>query len=287
MKGILLAGGKGSRLYPITKQVSKHLLPVYDKPLIYYSLSTLIQLGIQDILLITTPEALCQYTQLLGNGENLGVRIQYKQQDIPNGIAEAFLIAESFIDETVCLLLGDNIFYGLDFYMLKNFAQNGNGAKILALYHEKPSEFGVVEFNKNGQVCSIEEKPPAPKSHYIIPGIYFYDPTVINYAKNIYQSKRGELEITDINTLYQKHNRLSVEILNDILWFDTGTVKSMYAASTFVAKIQKESGTYIGCPEQVAYEQGFIDKNKLMEIAETYGNTEYGEYLHMIAHHAV
>ena len=287
MKGILLAGGKGTRLYPVTKQISKHLLPIYDKPLIYYSLSTLMLLGVRDILLITTPEAQGQYMELLGNGENFGIKIVYKEQDKPNGIAEAFLIADSFIDDTVCLLLGDNIFYGIDYYRLKKFVQFGNWAKILALYHDTPCEFGVLNFSEDGSIRKIEEKPLVPKSNYIVPGIYFYNSSVVSFVQNICTSNRGELEITDINNLYLKHNNLSVKFFNNVTWFDTGTVKSMYDAAQFVAKTQNASGNYIGCPEQIAYEQGFIDRNKLMENADHYGKTEYREYLLKVARQAV
>lgn len=285
MKGIVLAGGKGTRLYPITKAVSKQLLPIYDKPIIYYSLSTLLLAGIRDILLISTPEDIGDYELLLGNGEQIGVNISYAVQEKPKGIGEAFLIGEKFIGtEKVCLILGDNFFYGQGFVeQLKKAREADNGAVIFGYYVKNPKDFGVVNFDSNNRVVAIEEKPLEPKSNYAVPGLYFYDNKVITIAKQIKPSDRGELEITSINQKYLELGELKVEILSrGMAWLDTGTTEGLLEASNFVSGIQNRQGLYIGCLEEISYRIGNINKNKLSKLICELSNTDYGNYLKKI-----
>ncbi|OQY10905.1 MAG: glucose-1-phosphate thymidylyltransferase [Marinitoga sp. 4572_148] len=282
MKGIVLAGGSGLRLYPITRAISKQLIPVYDKPLIYYPLSTLMLSGIRDILIISNKEFITLYKQLLGNGNQFGINIKYKIQNYPNGIAEAFLIGEDFIGkDNVALILGDNIFYGQGFSdVLKKAKALTEGASIFAYYVKNPSEFGVVEFDKNFNVINIEEKPKNPRSNYAIPGLYFYDNNVIDIAKKIKPSQRGELEITDVNKEYLKLGKLKVQILGrGFAWLDSGTPEGLLEASNFVSAIQKRQGLYIACLEEIAYRNSWITKENLKKVAEELKNTEYGKYL--------
>ena len=286
MKGIILAGGKGTRLYPITKVISKQLLPLYDKPMIYYPLSTLMLIGIKEILLISTPQAIEQYKELLGDGKKWGILISYKVQNEPNGLADAFILGEDFIgNDTVCLILGDNVFYG---QALSDFLKEGkaikNGAKILAYPVKNPSKFGVVEFDEKQKVISIEEKPENPKSNYVIPGLYFYDNNVIEIAKKVKPSKRGELEITSINNEYLKRNELEVVVLGrGMAWFDTGTASGMLNAAEYIETMQTRQGYYISCIEEIAYNCGFINKQELMQLGEEQKMSEYGQYIISIA----
>lgn len=282
MKGIILAGGKGSRLYPITKCISKQLLPVYDKPMIYYPLSVLLLAGITEILIISSQEALDQYESLLGDGKRIGVSIKYKIQKKPRGLAEAFLIGEEFIgDETVCLVLGDNIFFGQDFsIILKKALDNKNGATIFGYPVNDPKAFGVVEFDSSNKVISVEEKPKRPKSNYAVPGLYFYDNKVIEYAKKIKPSIRGELEITTINEEYLKSNMLNVVLMGrGMAWLDTGTPEGMLKASQFVETVQSRQGFYISCIEEIAWRRGFIDDEQLKKLGKELEMTEYGQYI--------
>jgi len=283
-KGIILAGGRATRLYPITKGISKQLLPIYDKPMIYYPLSVLMLAGIRDILLISTPEALPDFEILLGDGHELGINICYAAQDEPRGLAEAFLIGEEFIgDDRVCLILGDNLFFGHDFYDLLQEAANQAEATVFAYYVRNAQQYGVVEFDKNNHVISIEEKPKMPKSNYAVTGLYFYDNDVVRIAKSIKPSKRGELEITDINNEYLKKGKLKVITLSrGYAWLDTGTHDSLLDASAFVKTIEDRQGLKVGCIEEVAYRMGYIDKKKLISLAKNH-NTSYGDYLEMIA----
>lgn len=287
MKGIILAGGKGTRLHPITKAISKQILPVYDKPMIYYPMSTLMLAGIREILIISTSRDIKFYKDLFGDGSNLGLNIQYEIQEEPKGIAEAFIIGESFIGkDSVALVLGDNIFYGSGFIsLLKNALNQESGATIFGYYVENPTEYGVVEFDKHYNVLSIEEKPENPKSNYAVPGLYFYDNSVIEISKNIKPSKRGELEITEVNNQYLKNKKLKVQLMGrGMAWLDAGTHESLLDASNFVAAIQKRQGMYIACLEEIAYRNKFIDRAKLLKIAETdYKNTKYGQYIKNIA----
>ena len=282
MKGIILAGGKGTRLYPMTKVVSKQLLPIYDKPLIYYPLSTLLLASIRDILIISTPEDTPIYEKLLGNGENLGLNISYKVQESPRGLADAFILGEEFIgDDSVCLVLGDNVFYGQNFTrILQNAMANSSGATIFGYPVSDPRAFGVVEFDENNNVISIEEKPENPKSKYAVPGLYFYDNDVIEIAKNVKPSARGEIEITAVNNEYLKRGTLKVQLFNrGMAWLDTGSPQGMLQASQFVQTVQTVQGMYISCIEEIAWRRGFIDDNKLRKIGEELKMTDYGKYL--------
>jgi glucose-1-phosphate thymidylyltransferase len=286
MKGIILAGGSGTRLYPITKAISKQLVPIYDKPMVYYPLSVLMLAGIKDILIISTPNDMPQYQRLLGNGEDLGISITYQVQDKPRGLAEAFILGEEFIgDEKVALVLGDNIFYGQGFMeALYRAVELEKGAVIFGYYVSNPQEYGVVEFDDEDNVISIEEKPEQPKSNYAVPGLYFYDNDVIEIAKNVKPSARGELEITAINDAYLKRGTLKVETLGrGMAWLDTGTHSSLLEASNFVEAVQNRQGLYISCVEEIAYRKGFISKEKLLELAEPLLKTDYGKYLVQIA----
>ena len=281
-KGIILAGGNGTRLSPLTKSVSKQLLPVYDKPMIYYPLSTLMLGGIREILIISKPEDLSSFKNLLGSGENFGIKLSYEIQTNPNGLAEAFLIGEKFINNCpVTLILGDNLFHGASLTQQINLQSlNKKGSTIFAYQVKDPERYGVVTFDKNNNVLGIEEKPNSPKSNFAITGIYFYDSTVVEKAKSLLPSKRGELEITDINMLYLKENKLKVEVLNrGIAWLDTGKYDSLYEASGYVYTLQKRQGLKISCPEEIAWRKNWISKEKLSKIAENYKNNEYGKYL--------
>lgn len=285
MKGIILAGGSGTRLFPITIAVSKQLLPVYDKPMIYYPLSVLMLAGINDILFITTPHDQEAFKKLLGNGSKLGCTFSYEVQEEPNGLAEAFLIGEEFIgDEKVALVLGDNIFYGNGLGTLLRSKVNINGAAIFAYPVKDPERYGVVEFDKKNKVLSIEEKPTSPKSPYAVPGLYFYDNKVVDYAKKVKPSARGEKEITAINEMYLHNNELEVGVMTrGMSWFDTGTVESLDDATEFIRVLQNMQSTMIGCIEEVAFERGFINKEKLDELSLQYGKSKYGAYLKEIA----
>ncbi|WP_297899007.1 glucose-1-phosphate thymidylyltransferase RfbA [Methanobrevibacter sp.] len=286
MKGIVLAGGSGTRLYPITKAISKQLIPLYDKPMIYYPISVLMLAGIKEILIISTPHDLPQYKKLLGNGEDLGISFSYCEQKEPKGLAEAFIIGEEFIgSDNVALVLGDNVFYGHRLTeILKNAAKLDQGAIIFGYYTNNPEDFGVVEFDDYGNVLSIEEKPNNPKSNYIVPGLYFYDNNVIKIAKNVKPSLRGELEITSINEEYLKQNKLKVELLGrGMAWLDTGTHNGLLEAANFIETVQKRQGLYIACLEEIAYYKGYISKEKLIEISDNLKKTDYGKYLSKLA----
>ncbi|MCR4661264.1 MAG: glucose-1-phosphate thymidylyltransferase RfbA [Clostridia bacterium] len=282
MKGIILAGGKGTRLYPMTKSISKQLLPIYDKPLIYYPLSVLLLASINDILIISTPEDLPLYKKLLGDGSRIGVNFTYKIQEKPRGLADAFIIGEDFIGkDSVCLVLGDNVFYGTNMTSILRSAINSNvGATIFGYPVKDPSAFGVVEFDKYNNVISLEEKPEKPKSNYAVPGLYFYDNEVIEIAKSIKPSKRGEIEITEVNKAYLKKNKLKVQLFaRGFAWLDTGTPKGMLQAAEFVETVQERQGFYLSCIEEIAWRRGFISTEKLKEIGEELKMTEYGKYI--------
>ena len=281
-KGIILAGGSGSRLYPMTVSVSKQLLPVYDKPMIYYPLSTLMQAGIRQILIIATPEDVNAYQTLLGNGQNWGLEIHYATQPRPEGLAQAFIIGEDFIGTSrVCLVLGDNIFYGAGLEeTLRKAANEEHGASIFAYYVNDPERYGVVVLNEQNEPIDLEEKPVIPKSHYAVTGIYMYDSNVIDVAKSIKPSARGELEITDVNKVYLQRGALKVEFFSrGTAWLDTGTTHSLLDAANFIRVLEERQGLKIGCPEEIAYRQKFIDKDQLKEFAEKIKNSGYGQYL--------
>lgn len=285
MKGIILAGGSGTRLYPITKGISKQLMPIYDKPMVYYPLGTLMQAGISDILVITTPDDQAQFQRLLGDGTELGINLDYAVQPKPEGLAQAFIIGEEFIgDDNVALILGDNIFYGSDFGASLKDCANPDGGIVFAYEVSDPERYGVVEFDAGNQAVSIEEKPAQPKSNYAVVGLYFYDNDVIEIAKNIEPSDRGELEITTINEEYLKRGKLKVQTMGrGSAWLDTGTFESMNDASEYIRVIEKRTGIKIGCIEEIAYRQGYIDKNQLAAIAEPLKKSGYGEYLLALA----
>ena len=281
MRGIILAGGSGTRLYPITKSISKQALPIYDKPMIYYPLSVLMLAGITDILIISTPRDITVFQELLQDGKQLGVNIQYKVQDHPNGLAEAFIIGEEFIgDDKVALVLGDNIFHGYGFTERLQKAVEREEATIFGYHVSAPSSFGVVEFDKEFNVLSIEEKPKQPKSNYAVPGLYFYDNDVIEIAKNIKPSPRGELEITDINNEYLRRGKLKVELFGrGMAWLDTGTHRGLLDAANYVDAIQTRQGLYVSCIEEIAYRKGYISKEELLTLAQPLLKTDYGQYL--------
>lgn len=281
MKGIILAGGSGTRLYPITKCVSKQVLPIYDKPMIYYPMSVLMLAGIKDILIISTPRDISLFEELFGNGSELGLNIQYEVQEHPNGLAEAFIIGEEFIgNDKVALVLGDNIFYGYGFSERLENAVKRDEATIFGYHVSDPTAFGVVEFDKEFNVVSIEEKPEQPKSNYAVPGLYFYDNDVVEIAKNVKPSERGELEITAVNNEYLKRGKLKVELFGrGMAWLDTGTHKGLLEASNFVEVIQTRQGLYVACLEEIAYRKGYISKEQLLELAKPLMKTEYGKYL--------
>ena len=286
MKGIVLAGGSGTRLYPVTKAVSKQLLPVYDKPMIYYPISILMLAGIKEILIISTPRDLPLYEDLLGDGSNLGIKFEYAVQDNPNGLAEAFIIGEDFIGEdNVALILGDNIFHGHRFTeILKRATKLDEGAVIFGYYTNNPEAFGVVEFDDEWNVLSIEEKPKNPKSNYAVPGLYFYDNDVVEIAKNVEPSQRGEVEITSINEEYLKRGKLKVELLGrGMAWLDTGTHNGLLEAANFIETIQKRQGLYVACLEEIAFINGYISKQDLLKTAKKLEKTDYGQYLSNLA----
>ncbi|MFR5266960.1 glucose-1-phosphate thymidylyltransferase RfbA [Clostridium sp.] len=282
MKGIILAGGSGTRLYPVTKAMSKQMTAIYDKPMIYYPMSVLMLAGIKDILIISTERDLPGFEELFGTGEELGLNITYKVQFAPNGLAEAFIIGEEFIgDDNVAMILGDNIFYGQNFSShLKEAAKLEKGAMVFGYYVQDPTSFGVVEFDSEGKVISLEEKPAKPKSKYAVPGLYFYDNSVVKRAKSLKPSPRGELEITDLNRMYMEEGTLRVDLFGrGMAWLDTGTHSSMLQASNFVEAVQNTQGTYIACLEEIAYRQGWISADEVLELAKPLMKTGYGKYL--------
>ena len=281
MKGIILAGGSGTRLYPITKAISKQILPVYDKPMIYYPLSVLMLAGIRDILIISTPRDLVCYQELLGDGSQFGIQLSYLSQEKPKGIAEAFIIGEKFIGtDAVALILGDNLFWGQGFSTILERAIKNEGARIFGYEVSNPQEFGVVEFDEKWRVLSIEEKPKVPRSKYAVPGLYFYPNTVVDVAKQIKPSHRGELEITSINQVYLERGELTVDLFGrGMAWLDTGTHKGLLNAANFVEAVQSRQGLYIACLEEIAYKKGYISKEKLFEEGIKLKQTEYGQYL--------
>ena len=286
MKGIILAGGSGTRLYPITSAISKQMLPVYDKPMIYYPLSVLMLAGIREILIISTPRDLPGFKNLLGDGKSLGLNFSYKEQPSPDGLAQAFILGEEFIgNDTVCMILGDNIFYGHGFgdALLKT-AEIIKGACIFGYYVTDPERYGVVEFNKDKKVLSIEEKPVQPKSNYAVTGLYFYDNTVVKKAKSLKPSPRGELEITDLNRVYLEEGTLDIKLMGrGMAWLDTGTYESLLQAANFIATLEQRQGLKASCIEEIAFKRGFINKNQLLELAQPIKNSQYGKYLLRIA----
>ena len=285
MKGIILAGGSGTRLYPLTKYTSKQALPVYDKPMIYYPLSTLMLAGIRDILIISTPRDLPTFKNMLGDGSNFGIRLSYAEQPSPDGLAQAFIIGEDFIGKDKCaMILGDNIFHGNGLSrVLKQAAEKETGATVFGYYVDDPERFGVVEFDKDGEVISIEEKPKEPKSNYAVAGLYIYDNKVVEYAKKIKPSERGELEITDINKLYLQEAQLHVKLLGrGYAWLDTGTIESLLEAAEFMSILEKRQGIKVCIPEEIAYKNGWISAKKLGEIISEYGKSNYGNYLRKV-----
>ena len=286
MKGIILAGGSGTRLYPLTKAISKQIMPVYDKPMIYYPLSTLMLAGISEVLIISTPRDVVVFEELLGDGSQLGMHIEYAVQEYPRGLADAFIIGETFIgSDNVALVLGDNIFYGQSFSkVLRSAAAREKGATIFGYYVKDPREYGVVEFDESGKALSIEEKPENPKSNYAVPGLYFYDNDVVEIAKNVKPSARGEIEITSVNNEYLKRGDLMVETLGrGFAWLDTGNHDMLLDTANFVATFQKRQGLYISCIEEIAFKRGFIDKEQLLTLAEPLMKTAYGQYLADVA----
>ncbi len=282
MKGIILAGGSATRLYPLSKAISKQIMPVYDKPMIYYPLSTLMLAGINEVLIISTPRDLPMFRELLGTGEHLGMRFEYKIQDVPNGLAQAFVLGADFLaGEKGCLILGDNLFYGQGFSaMLKRAAAIEKGACVFGYYVKDPRAYGVVEFDNEGKVLSLEEKPAVPKSHYAVPGLYFYDETVTEKAASLKPSARGEYEITDLNNLYLKEGTLHVELFGrGFAWLDTGNCDSLLEAANFVETIQNRQGFYVSCIEEIAWRNGWIDNHQLQKLGMEMEKTEYGKYL--------
>jgi len=290
MKGIVLAGGSGTRLYPVTKSISKQIIPVYDKPMIYYPLSVLMLAGIKEILIISTPQDIHLYENLLGNGDDLGIKLVYAIQPSPDGLAQAFIIGEEFIgDDSVCMVLGDNIFYGFDFSRtLREATQLEDGAIVFGYYVNDPERYGVAEFDSTGKVLSLEEKPAQPKSNYAVTGLYFYSNDVVKKSKNLKPSKRGELEITDLNRIYLEEERLSMKIMGrGMAWLDTGTHDSLLEASNFIATIENRQGLKIACLEEIAFRNGYINKEQLLKLAEPLKKNHYGQYLIKIANETV
>jgi len=286
MKGIILAGGAGTRLYPITQSISKQIIPVYDKPMIYYPLSVLMLAGIREILIISTPDDIGLYEKLLGDGKQLGLEISYKIQPAPEGLAQAFILGEEFIgDDNVCMILGDNLFYGYNFRsILEEASSLEDGAIVFGYYVNDPERYGVVDFDETGKVMSIEEKPNKPKSNYAVTGLYFYSNDVVQKAKNLKPSARGELEITDLNRIYLEENKLNVKLLGrGFAWLDTGTHDSLLQASNFIATIEQRQGLKVSCIEEIAYKKGFISKEQLIELAQPMRKNQYGEYLMQLA----
>ncbi len=290
MKGIILAGGSGTRLFPITRSISKQIIPVYDKPMIYYPLSVLMLAGIREILIISTPDDIGLYQKLFGDGSQLGLKLSYVVQPSPDGLAQAFILGEEFIgNDNVCMILGDNIFYGYNFRsILEDAAQLEDGATVFGYYVNDPERYGVVEFDANGKVISIEEKPEHPKSSYAVTGLYFYSNDVVQKAKDLKPSKRGELEITDLNRLYLHEKRLNVKLLGrGFAWLDTGTHDSLLQASNFISTIEQRQGLKVSCIEEIAYKKGFIDKDQLIELAKPLSKNKYGQYLLHLAENRI